>query len=169
MTFLIAIVYLISTLLVEKWMTLKSSAFIVFHRYDQSLILKRLGDSAKYYGSAIDSDPKKNRELKDYQLEHRTLKLEESKRMKHFFRIEDKRIMVLDHHSINTDFGFKPDILILMNSPKVNLERFLKVVHPEIIVADGSNFFNYKSLRQRTAEKHNIIFYDTAKMGAFVM
>jgi competence protein ComEC len=89
--------------------------------------------------------------------------------MKHFFRIEDKRVMVLDHQSINTDFGFKPDVLILMNSPKVNLERLLKEVHPEIIVADGSNYFSYKLLWKITAEKHKINFYDTAKMGAFVM
>ncbi len=169
MALLMAAVFLMITLLVEKVLTLKSSAFIVFHRYDQSLILKRLGNNAQYYGSAGDSDSKKNRLLKDYQLEHRTLKLEESKRMKHFFRIEDKRVMVLDHQSINTDFGFKPDVLILMNSPKVNLERLLKKVHPEIIVADGSNYFSYKLLWKRTAEKYKIDFYDTAKMGAFVM
>lgn len=169
MVLITATVFLMTILLVEKGLTLKTSSFVVFQRYDQSLILKRFGDSAKYYGSIGDSDSKKNRLLTDYQLQHRTLKLEESKRMKHFFRIENKRVMVLDHQSIKTDFGFKPDVLILMNSPKVNLERFLKEVHPEIIVADGSNYFSYKSLWQRTAEKYKINFYDTAKTGAFTM
>ena len=89
--------------------------------------------------------------------------------MKHLFRMGNQRIMVIDHSNIKSDFGFKPDILILMNSPKINLDRLLKEVHPKIIVADGSNFFTYKSLWRRTAEKAEIIFYDTAKKGAFTL
>ena len=169
MVLLISAIFLMTSLLVEKGLTGTSAAFIVFHQYKQSLVLKRRGNSAKIYRSSEKKDSKKDRLLRDYKLEHMTLKFEEPHKMKHFFRIGDKRIMVLDHQAIKTDFGFKPDVLILMNSPKVNLERLLKKVHPKIIVADGSNYFSYKLLWQRTAKKHKIIFHDTTKTGAFTM
>lgn len=169
MALLISAIILMTSLLVEKGRTGTSAAFIVFHQYKQSLVLKRRGNRAKTYRSSGDKDAKKDRLLRDYKLEHMTLKFEEPHKMKHFFSIGDKRVMVLDHQAIKTDFGFKPDVIILMNSPKVNLERLLKKVHPKIIVADGSNYFSYKLLWQRTAEKHKIIFHDTTKTGAFTM
>ncbi len=169
MALLISAILLMTSLLVEKGRTQTSSAFIVFHQYKQSLLLKRRGNSAMVYGISGDKDARKHRLLRDYQLEHMTIELEEFNKMKHFFKIGDKRVMVLDHQAIKTDFGFKPDVIILMNSPKVNLERFLKKTHPKIIIADGSSYFSYKLLWQRTAKKHKIVFHDTAKMGAFAM
>ncbi len=167
MALLVSTIFLLVILLVEKRFTLKSYDFVIFHRYKQSLVLKRMGNSAKIFGSLGEGGLKNSRLLRDYRLKHMALKFDEFTKMKHFFRIGDKRIMILDHKAINTDFGFEPDVLVLMNSPKINLERLLNEVHPEIIVADGSNYFSYKLFWQRTAEKHKIIFYDTAKMGAF--
>lgn len=166
---LISIIFISSTLFVEKGLTKTGSSFIVFHLYKQSLVLNRLGGKGYVFESLSEQNGIKQRLLNDFQLEHFTLKLEEATNMKHFFRMGNQRIMVIDHSNIKSDFGFKPDILILMNSPKVNLDRLLKEVHPKIIVADGSNFFTYKSLWRRTAEKAEIIFYDTAKKGAFTL
>ncbi len=158
-----------TTLLIEKGLTQTSTVFIVFHQYKQSLILNRLGKKGRAYGSTMDENLMNQRVLRDYQLEHFTLEIKETKKMKHFFSIRNMRIMVLDHHAINGDLGFKPDILILMNSPKINLDRLLQELQPKIIVADGSNFFTYKSLWRRTAEKHGILFHDTTKKGAFTL
>ena len=169
MALLISVIILMTNLLVEKGRTGTSAAFIVFHRYKQSMLLKRRGNGTKIYRSSGDMNSKKDRLLRGYQLEHMALKFEEAGKMKHFFRIRDNCVMVLDHEAIKTDFGFKPDVLILMNSPKINLERLLKEIHPKVIVADGSNYFSYKLLWSRTAEKHKIVFHDTTKRGAFSM
>ena len=166
---LFSMLIIMTTLFVEKGLTQTGNSFIVFHLYKHSLVLNRFSGKGYVFESLSGENPIKQRLLNDYQLEHLALKLEEANKMKHLFRIGDQRIMVIDHPNIKTDFGFKPDILILMNSPKINLDRLLKEVHPKIIVADGSNFYTYKSLWQRTAEKSKIIFYDTAKKGAFTL
>jgi len=166
---LLSMIILASTLFVEKGLTQTGTSFIVFHLYKQSLVLNRLGGKGFVFESLSEQNTIKQRLLNDYQLEHLILKLEEGNEMKHFFSIGNQRIMVIDHPNIKSDLGFKPDILILMNSPKINLDRLLLEVQPKIIVADGSNFFTYKSLWRRTAEKAEIIFYDTAKEGAFTL
>lgn len=157
------------SLLAEKKATHTGDAFIVFHQYNKSLMLHRKGGKGLVFDDEKTDNILRKRLLKEYQLEHYDLDLEESKQMRHFFKIGDKRIMVLDDHIIKTDFGFDPDILILTNSPRINLERLLSDVHPTTIVADGSNFYSFKLLWERTAKKFDIIFYDTAKNGAFTL
>ena len=61
----------------------------------------------------------------------------------------------------------KPDVLILVNSPKINLERLFKVWKPQQVVVDGSNFKTYSKAWQITCAKQNIPFHDTAEMGYY--
>lgn len=166
---LVCVILILLSLLAEKKTTHTGNSFVVFHQYKKSLVLYRSGGKGRVYGDKEINNSFRQRLLKEYKLDHFGLELGVSKQMRHFFNIGDKRIMVIDDHVIKSDFGFDPDILILMNSPKINLERLLLDVHPTTIVADGSNFYSYKSLWERTAEKGSIIFYDTAKNGAFTM
>jgi competence protein ComEC len=166
---LLSMIIITTTIFVEKGLTQTGTSFVVFHLYKQSLVLNRFGGKGYVFESLSEQNTLKQRILNDYQLEHLTLKIEEANKMKHLFRIGDQRIMVIDHPNVKSDYGFKPDILILMNSPKINMDRLLKRMQPKIIVADGSNFSTYKSLWRRTAEKAKIIFYDTAKKGAFTL
>ena len=60
--------------------------------------------------------------------------------------------MVIDHESIKSDFGFEPDILVLIKSPKINLNRLIMKIQPSVIIADGSNYQTYKSLWKKSAK-----------------
>lgn len=57
--------------------------------------------------------------------------------------------------------------MILVNSPKINLERFLKIVKPQQVVADGSNYTSYRELWKATCAKQKILFHDTTEKGFY--
>lgn len=166
---LLCVVFIFFDLLMEKRNTERSAAFIIFQQYKASLMVNRTGGRARVYSPFDKEDTPNIRLLNNYKLSNYKLETEKSLEMKHFFRIGNERIMILDHQAVTSDFGFNPDILVLTNSPRINLDRLLQEIHPKTIVADGSNFFTYKILWKRTAEKSGIIFHDTAQKGAFAM
>lgn len=157
------------TLLVESFQSDKSYAFVVFQQYKKSLIIDQRGTLLYVYSNADPKDPNILRALRDYKQKYIGMELIRSKRDKNFFRIGNKKLMVVDHKSVNTDFGFDPDIIVLANSPKINLDRFINQTKPTVIVADGSNYETFKTMWEKSAKSKGILFYDTAKQGAFII
>ena len=137
--------------------------------YKESLVVNRTGSNGDIFVNQTAESTRQESLLKKYRLQHVSLELEAPKMMKNFFKVGDNSIMVIDADSIKSDFGFEPDILILMNSPRINLDRLLQKIQPKTIVVDGSNYFTFKSFWKRTAEKYQITFYDTSKKGAFTL
>jgi len=63
----------------------------------------------------------------------------------------------------------KPTIVILRQSPKINLERLLKYLNPKIIIADGSNYKSYLKDWEKTCLKNKTPFHNTLQKGAFIL
>ena len=61
-----------------------------------------------------------------------------------------------------------PDVVILSNAPRLNLERFLKQIRPRIVVADGSNHKGFVSRCRSTCQALGIEFHATLEKGAFL-
>jgi len=61
----------------------------------------------------------------------------------------------------------KPDILLLTNSPKVNLERLIDQLHPSQIIADGTNYKSNIKKWKTTCLKTKIPFHATAEKGFY--
>jgi competence protein ComEC len=70
----------------------------------------------------------------------------------------NKRILVLDSLAIEPG-NANPDILVLTQSPKVNLERLLAELKPTQVIADGTNYKSYVARWQATCTKANIPFH----------
>ena len=81
-----------------------------------------------------------------------------------FFK--NKKILILDNNLINPE-NLNPDVMIITNSPRLNLERFLQVCRPKIIVADASNFKSYVKVWKSTCEKSAVEFHSTSEKGYF--
>lgn len=84
------------------------------------------------------------------------------------FQYKRKKILVID------SFGIVPrqkkiHILVLVNSPKINLNRVIDSLNPEQIVADGSNYHSYVRRWEVTSKIKKLPFHHTAKQGAFSM
>ena len=168
MYILIGIILLQTALLFEKRKTQLSSSFIVTHQTMQSTIIERKRDVLKASSSLNSTDPKLTRLISPYQQSYFPVKTIIDSAFQNLFRAGEKRVLVVDNAVIFQQLNFNPEILILRNSPKVNLDRFLNLFHPEIVISDGSNFSTYAKRWRTSCKKHGIHFHDTSINGAFV-
>jgi competence protein ComEC len=58
---------------------------------------------------------------------------------------------------------------VLTNSPKINLNRLLKVLRPRLIVVDNNNYKSYIERWKHTCLKKQVAFYNVKTDGAFVL
>ena len=77
-----------------------------------------------------------------------------------------KKILCIDSLGVyNTKQ--KPEIVVLTQSPKINLKRLISVIKPQQIIADGSNYKSYIKLWKATCEQEKIPFHATAEKGFY--
>jgi competence protein ComEC len=78
----------------------------------------------------------------------------------------NKKILCVDSSGVyNTKQ--KPEIVLLIQSPKINLKRLISNIKPEQIIADGSNYKSYIKLWKSTCEQEKIPFHATAEKGFY--
>ncbi len=78
----------------------------------------------------------------------------------------NKKILCVDSSGVyNTKQ--KPEIVLLIQSPKINLKRLISIIKPEQIIADGSNYKSYIQLWKTTCEQEKIPFHATAEKGFY--
>jgi competence protein ComEC len=76
------------------------------------------------------------------------------------------KILVIDNTAIYPK-NEKPAVIILVKSPKINLDRLLDDAKPGIIIADASNFKSYVAKWKQTCHKRKIPFHHTNEKGFF--
>lgn len=77
-----------------------------------------------------------------------------------------RKVLVIDNNALYEP-NIKPDILILAQSPKLNLERIINEIKPKQIIADGTNIKYLISLWAATCKKQKIPFHATAEKGFY--
>jgi len=159
----------ISVLQIDHIFSNSRSSFAVLDQYGGSLIIRKSGNELGIYTSAENRTAQIEKAIDNFSLKYLDLKRERMASIRHFYTFQNKRIMVIDHECIQSDLGFEPDILVLINSPRINLNRLLMKVKPSVIIADGSNYPTYKSLWIKSAKLAGILFHDTSKDGAFML
>ena len=78
----------------------------------------------------------------------------------------DKKIVIIDSSGAypkNVD----ADILIIRQSPKINLNRVVQSCRPKLVIADASNFKSYAALWKSTCIKEKIPFHNTYEKGFY--
>ena len=61
----------------------------------------------------------------------------------------------------------RPEVVVLIQSPKINLKRLISDIKPQQIIADGSNYKSYVKLWKATCEQEKIPFHATAEKGFY--
>ena len=93
-------------------------------------------------------------------------KIKAKKNIGNLLYFKNKKILIIDSSSIFSE-KIKPDILIITNSPKLNLKRLLSKWKPEQVVVDGSNYKSYARLWKATCRKEKIPFHNTNEKGFY--
>ena len=163
--FLGSIIVLQSVLLIESKQRVSKEEFIVFHKSRYSILGERLGNQLTIYHT-INSNNHKF--LNSYKVGEK-VSLNYTNQLKNIYSIKNKNILIVDSLGVYNIKQLKNPIVILQQSPKINLERLIKVIKPMQIIADGSNYKSYINLWEEVSKKENIPFYNTSKKGAFII
>jgi len=165
LTFLFSIIILQTSLIFEKVDTTPFKA-VIFHSTEQSLIaIKKHQELVLYSPKEVDSSQLIM--LSRFNSEESIISTERIA-LGNVLDIWDNKILIIDSSGIYDIPAFKPDIIILRNSPKINLDRVLEKLQPEVIVADGSNYKYLVQHWHKTLENKNSLFHATAEKGAYI-
>ncbi|MCB7481517.1 ComEC/Rec2 family competence protein [Christiangramia sediminis] len=159
--FLISIlVFQLSTFYFRK--NIPASEAIIFHKSRQTIIgVKNDQNLSLYSEENLDPDF-----IADYVRERKLGKVK-TKKIPQIMDLSTKLSLIIDTTKNYQLSNFNPEIIILRNSPKINLERIIDQLSPKEIVADGSNY-NYLVKRwQETAGNKKIPFHHTGEKGAY--
>jgi competence protein ComEC len=165
---MLAVIFFQSVLIYEKQQEQSKSEFVVFHKNKESILVNRNGTKASIIHSLDSSLILKNNSLKDYKIGIGKLNLNYNP-IKNTYRIGNENLLIIDSLGIYNIPKFYPEMVLLRQSPKINLERLIALIKPKIIIADGSNYKSYKKRWKKTCLKYQIEFYDTSINGAFVI
>ncbi|MDU8885178.1 ComEC/Rec2 family competence protein [Yeosuana sp. MJ-SS3] len=160
----VAILFFQATL-IYKNIENQQIAFIVFHKSRKSLIGEKTGTKFIVHHN-LDSI-ENNFILKNYCIGNHIKEIKEDT-LKNIYQIADKKLLVIDSLGIYNVKSFKPSYVLLRDSPKINLNRLIDSINPELVIADGSNYISYIERWEETCNKRKLPFYQTGKKGAYI-
>ena len=137
-----------------------------FYSWKNTLITERYGNNVTVIcNESIQNKIATNASLKSYLVANNS-NLRMIKKIENLYCFEDKKILVIDSFGIYSK-EIIADIIILRQSPKINLERLIELNHPKLIVADASNYRTNVQLWKAVCIKKKIPFHATAEKGFY--
>ena len=85
------------------------------------------------------------------------------------YQFNDKNILVIDSLGVYKGLSFRPNYVLLRNSPRLNLNRVLDSLKPDLIIVDASNYKSYVKRWKVTCIDKKIPFYYTYEKGALII
>jgi competence protein ComEC len=149
-----------------RWSDATNSELIIFHLPKQTLITIKKGETYMIYNSSIDVPKKTELTALTTYLTGNNGAIEKKQSLRNFIFYNEKRIFVLDS-SMQYLSNIKPDILVLTQSTKINLDRVLMELQPKMVVADGSNFKTIQQYWKNSCDKQKIPFHMTREKGFY--
>lgn len=148
--------------------TSKKEKLIVFNKTRSSLIGVQNQSTLKLYGPNNADGLKNDYSIINYKVGSR-IKQIETDTLRNIYKFKNNTILIVDSLSVYNLKSFKPDYVILRNSPKLNLNRLLDTLKPKQIIADASNYKSYVEHWKRTCRHKKIPFHSTYEKGAFII
>ncbi|MCH3884215.1 ComEC/Rec2 family competence protein [Tenacibaculum aquimarinum] len=165
---LISIVIVQSFVFYGDFQKKKKHEFIVFHKNKKSVLGERVGDTLHVFHNLNATIIKEDKMLTSYKVGE-AINLKYETRNPSIFQFKNQHIIVIDSLGIYKVNSLKNPIVILQNSPKINLERLIVTLNPKEIIADGSNYKSYIKSWQVICTNTKTPFYPTGKNGAYII
>ena len=158
----VGIILLQSSFFYTRWATENKNELIVFNIVKSTLIAERNGEEvALFKGSETDQyNP-----IQSY-LTANFLKVVKQSQVPNLMYVLNKKIVIIDSTGAYPK-NVRPHIIILRQSPRINLNRVFQTCRPRLLIVDGSNFKSYSSLWQSTCIKEKIPFHNTYEKGFY--
>jgi competence protein ComEC len=163
---LIAIIGIQVSYFNTQWIIQTKRELVIFHSKKKSLVVERNGENViAYSNDTLLNTLSKNKILSAYLLGNFS-HLSSNKELENLLYFEGNKILILDSLGVYPP-SIRPDIVLLTQSPKINLERLLLTIHPKSVVADASNYRNLQKAWAATCLKEKIPFHATDEKGFY--
>lgn len=149
-----------------NWEEQNKKDFIVFNAKRNTIIGERIGKKVTIYTNDTLQENSFEKKMIQSYITANFCELNNTKSLINISYFNKTKILIVDKSgAYNT--SIKPDVIILRDSPKVNLERLLSKIHPIVIIADASNYKSYISVWEQTCRKEKIPFHSTYEKGFY--
>jgi len=139
---------------------------IVFNYKKNTIITERIGNAVTVYSNdSIRKNLNSNLVIQSY-LVGNFCEVTAKKSLQNLMYFKHQKIVVIDSSCIYQKEIY-PDILVIIQSPKLNMQRLIKTYKPKEIVVDGSNFKSYIRIWETTCRKEKIPFHYTNEKGFY--
>lgn len=165
---LVAIVMLQFSTIKTKWDIQNQEELVVYNTKKSTLITERFGENVTLYANDSLLKTSKNNSLLSSYLTGNFSTLQQKYSLKNTIYFKRNKILILDSSMVYPKSG-QPDILILTQSTRINLDRVLQKIKPKIVVADGSNYKTIQKLWKATCNKQKIPFHSTSEKGFYIL
>ncbi len=147
----------------SNYKSLTKEEFLVLHKNNNTILLHKLGKQL----SILSNNKNANQKIiMDYLIAERMDTILH-KPLKNNYIYKKNRLSIIDSIGIYTT-EFQNSTILLIQSPKTNLERLIEDINPKMILADGSNYKNVVADWKKTCSKKKIPFHHTGEKGYYV-
>lgn len=132
-------------LIQANWVSKKRNEFIVFNSRNKTILGLKKGNQLRIVcDSIISNDSFERNTIQSYATAN-YCKITRTNSIKNCYFFKEKKILIIDNENFSNAIT-EADIVIIRNSPRINLTRILEKTNPEIIIADASNYKTYVAL-----------------------
>jgi competence protein ComEC len=149
-----------------KWDIQNQEEFIVFNTKKNTLLMERNGFTTTLYANdSLLKTYEKNNLISSY-LSGNFSTLKQKRQLQNTIYFKGNKILILDSSMVYPK-TIQPDILLLTQSTRVNLDRVLQSIKPKVIIADGSNYKTIQKRWKQTCIQQKIPFHSTSEKGFY--
>ena len=164
---LIGVIGLQTERIVENARRNETRQWILFHQSRQTLIGLRRGPDIQLFSEA--KDRVAHRKFLTNYLGKERLTVSATDTVPSLFQFGSELILVVDETEIYELEQLSQPIVLLRNSPKINIERLICKLQPKQLLADGSNYPSHVANWKKAALANKIPFHFTGREGAYIL
>jgi competence protein ComEC len=165
--FLFTILICQTVFIYTKYQNETKNDFLIFHKSKHSILAFHKGKTLELHHN-LDSTTNVRETMINSFTTYHDISLIKEDTLKPIYLLNNKVLLVIDSLGIYKVNAFKPEVVLLRNSPKINLKRLIDSLQPKVIIADGSNYKSYMERWEATCLKQKVPFHQTGKKGAFI-
>ena len=163
---LVALIAFQLTWFETRWSIRNQRELVVFNLKRNTFITARNGEQVTLYANdSLLKNSQKNKMFTSY-LTGNFSTLKSKIKLQNMLYFNGNKILIIDSLGVYPK-NINPDILVLTQSPKINLERLFQSIKPKIVVADASNFKIIQKQWKATCGKNKIPFHTTGEKGFY--
>jgi competence protein ComEC len=166
LTVLLSVITIQLAYMNTHWNIQNQQEYVIFNLKKNTMITERHGTSVTLYANdSIKKVSGNNSVLKSYLTANFSV-VQAKENIQNTAYFKNNKILILDSTGIYPK-NICPDLILITQSPRINVDRLLQELKPKLVVADASNYRTTQEQWKKSCEKGKIPFHAIAEKGFF--